>query len=195
VFCLPTSAGFTDIGTGQLSDCVLNHDGVVVDYVGDEILAMWGAPIDRDKHRELAVKAGLDMRDCPLGDVVNVASRVQSSTRQMGTTFLITESTAAKLPSTIETRKIRTVRFVNVERPIAVFEIPSKVDDNWRALKRGYEEGLAFFEEGRLREASQTLAGMINQFPEDTPAIQLLSDTVSGLSDTDFDPVCRLSKK
>ena len=220
----------------QLSDCVLNYEGVVVDYVGDEILAMWGAPIDRERHRELAVKAALDMLDCipelneqwesvlgeplsigiginsgeaqvgnigsdrkfkygPLGDVVNVASRVQSSTRQMGTTFLITESTAAKLPDEILTRKIRTVRFVNVERPIAVFEIPSKVDENWLALKQGYEEGLAFFEEGRLREASQSLAGMINQFPEDTPAIQLLSDTVSGLSDTDFDPVCQLSKK
>ena len=220
----------------QLSDCVLNHDGVVVDYVGDEILAMWGAPVDRERHQELAVKAGLDMLNClpainaqwesvlgepvsigigvnsgeaqvgnigsdrkfkygPLGDVVNVASRVQSSTRQLGTTFLVTESTAGRLPESIKNRKIRTVKFVNVERPIAVFEVPTNPDAGWSELQQGYEKGLALFEQGLLREASQSLAPIINQFPEDTPAIQLLSDAVSSLSKTDFDPVCQLSKK
>ena len=107
----------------------------------------------------------------------------------------MTESTAQNLPPEIPKRKIRTVRFVNVKRPIAVFEIPFGSDDHWLELKSIYEEGLAFFEEGRLREASQTLAGIINQFPDDTPAIQLLSDTVSGLSKPDFDPVLKLSKK
>ena len=27
-----------------LSDCVLAHEGVLVDYIGDELMAMWGAP-------------------------------------------------------------------------------------------------------------------------------------------------------
>ncbi len=29
---------------GALSDCVLAYDGVLVDYIGDELMAMWGAP-------------------------------------------------------------------------------------------------------------------------------------------------------
>src|SRR5262249_19084877 len=29
---------------GELSECVLAEGGVLVDYVGDEMLAMWGAP-------------------------------------------------------------------------------------------------------------------------------------------------------
>ena len=220
----------------ELSDCVFKHNGVVVDYVGDEILAMWGAPVDREGHHELAVKAALDMLDCipqlnsqwetilgeplqigiginsgtaqvgnigsdrkfkygPLGDVVNVASRVQSSTRQLGTTFLVTESIAEALPAEIPRRKIRTVRFVNVQRPIAVFEIPFNPNSDWLELQKIYEEGLGYFEQGRLREASQTVAGIINRYPEDAPAVQLLSDTVSGLSQSDFDWVLNLSKK
>ena len=29
---------------GTLSDCVAKHAGVLVDYIGDELMAMWGAP-------------------------------------------------------------------------------------------------------------------------------------------------------
>ena len=29
---------------GALSECVLRHHGVLVDYIGDGLMAMWGAP-------------------------------------------------------------------------------------------------------------------------------------------------------
>ncbi len=44
-----------------LSDCVLAHRGVLVDYIGDELLAMWGAPERQDDHARLACRAALDM--------------------------------------------------------------------------------------------------------------------------------------
>jgi adenylate cyclase len=44
-----------------LSDCVLEHRGVVVDYVGDEIMAMWGMPEESPNHAELACRAAFDM--------------------------------------------------------------------------------------------------------------------------------------
>jgi adenylate cyclase len=46
---------------GALSDCVLAHDGVVVDYIGDELMAMWGAPAPQDDHAELACCAAREM--------------------------------------------------------------------------------------------------------------------------------------
>ena len=44
-----------------LSDCVLAHRGVVVDYIGDELIAMWGAPKVEPEHARLACRAALEM--------------------------------------------------------------------------------------------------------------------------------------
>jgi adenylate cyclase len=46
---------------GALSDCVLAHRGVLVDYIGDELLAMWGAPEEQADHPRMACRAALDM--------------------------------------------------------------------------------------------------------------------------------------
>ncbi len=34
----------------ELSECVMQHDGVLVDYIGDELMAMWGAPGEQADH-------------------------------------------------------------------------------------------------------------------------------------------------
>jgi adenylate cyclase len=47
---------------GALSDCVLAHRGVLVDYIGDELMAMWGAPEIQEDHALLACRAALDMQ-------------------------------------------------------------------------------------------------------------------------------------
>ena len=54
---------FTLIGDvmNELSDCVLKHRGVLVDYVGDELLAMWGAPEEQPDHARLCCLAALDI--------------------------------------------------------------------------------------------------------------------------------------
>ena len=48
----------------ELSGCVRQHKGVLVDYVGDELLAMWGAPGQQPDHAALACRAALDMLAC-----------------------------------------------------------------------------------------------------------------------------------
>lgn len=46
---------------GSLSECVLKHQGVLVDYIGDEMIAMWGAPMPQADHARLACQAACDM--------------------------------------------------------------------------------------------------------------------------------------
>jgi adenylate cyclase len=46
---------------GVLSDSVLDHQGVLVDYIGDELMAMWGAPTTQPDHASRACRAALDM--------------------------------------------------------------------------------------------------------------------------------------
>ncbi|MGI9518054.1 MAG: adenylate/guanylate cyclase domain-containing protein [Pirellulaceae bacterium] len=55
-----TSRWVQDVLT-KLSDCVLKHEGVLVDYIGDELMAMWGAPDDQPDHASLACHAAIEM--------------------------------------------------------------------------------------------------------------------------------------
>ncbi len=45
----------------ELSQCVIDRDGVLVDYVGDELLAMWGAPGSQPDHAERAIETARSM--------------------------------------------------------------------------------------------------------------------------------------
>jgi class 3 adenylate cyclase len=47
---------------GLMVGCVLDHEGVVDKYMGDAILAVFGAPIPNPRHAEQAALAALDMR-------------------------------------------------------------------------------------------------------------------------------------
>jgi adenylate cyclase len=44
-----------------LSDCVVAEEGVLVDYIGDELMAMWGAPASQPDHAARACRAGIAM--------------------------------------------------------------------------------------------------------------------------------------
>jgi adenylate cyclase len=46
-----------------LTECILREDGVVVDYAGDGILAMWNAPAPQSDHAARACRAGQAMLD------------------------------------------------------------------------------------------------------------------------------------
>lgn len=46
---------------GEFSGRVIDLGGVLVDYTGDELLAMWGAPGDQPDHAERACRAALEM--------------------------------------------------------------------------------------------------------------------------------------
>jgi adenylate cyclase len=46
---------------GVFSECILAHRGVLVDYIGDELIAMWGAPKEEPEHPRLACLAALDI--------------------------------------------------------------------------------------------------------------------------------------
>jgi adenylate cyclase len=46
---------------GEMTDIIFRWDGTLDKFVGDEILAFWGAPISQENHAELAVKCALNM--------------------------------------------------------------------------------------------------------------------------------------
>jgi hypothetical protein len=210
---------------------------VVVDYIGDELMAMWGAPERQADHARLACQAAQAMLEClprlnavwqptigepfdlgigvntgparvgntgsrrkfkygPLGNTVNLASRVQGVTRYLRTHLLITGCTHAQVGPDVPARRLGKVRVVNIDSPVELYEVARPGCADWPILKEGYEKALADFESKDLRSAARTLGTLILEYPDDGPALVLLSRVVLALVDeAKFKPILELSEK
>ncbi len=223
---------------GVLSKCVLDQDGVLVDYVGDELMAMFGAPVDQADHAQRACRAALAMLESlpalqerwlhatqtpmgvgiginsgqarvgnvgsaikfkygPLGNTVNLASRVQGASKYLKAVVLITEATQAHLDASFATRRLCQVRVVNIEKPVALFEMVAAQPPAWTGLKSGYESALACFENKEFLQTAHLLGKLLPQHPQDGPTQALLSRAVQCLLEEPkhFDPIWELPGK
>lgn len=199
---------------GTLSDCVLQFDGVLVDYIGDELMAMWGAPAPQVDHAELACHAAREMtvvleeinarwarelggpvhlgiglnsgvarvgntgsrqkfKYGPLGDVVNVASRVQGATKYLGADCLITGETLDKLRPGAAVRRLARVRVVNIEHAIDLYELVARPPTDWDERRNRYDEALAALEREALEQAASYAQRLAADFPHDVAAAAL----------------------
>ena len=118
----------------EMAEAIQDHGGLVLQFIGDEIYAVFGAPIFRSDHPSRAFRSGLEMKRRLLelnkkfmeeglptlrhgigihtgealaanigspdrlsyllvGDTVNLASRLQSLTKELGTEMILSETT------------------------------------------------------------------------------------------------------
>jgi adenylate cyclase len=94
-----------------------------------------------------------------IGDAVNLASRIESMTKQYGADILICEQTLKRLTSSPRTRRIDVVRVRGQTRPTALFEILDHRAAEWTpefAQAIGlYEQGLDAYIAGSWSDAQQ----------------------------------------
>jgi adenylate cyclase len=223
---------------GALSECVLAHRGVLVDYVGDELMAMWGAPVEQPDQARLAAAAALDMlaqlpklnerwapvlggpmafgvglntgaarvgntgtqrkfKYGPLGNAVNLASRVQGATKYLKAPLLVTRATHARLGGALPARRVCAVRVVNIAEPVHLYELAPPDRPRWANLATAYEDALGRFERRDLDGAMRVLFQLLTDHPDDGPALVLLARAIAlrDLDPTAFDPVWELPGK
>jgi len=214
---------FLDLVSAQ----VIKHEGVVVDFIGDELLAMWGAPREQPNHAELACRAGLDILAAiaahdkrwieilgkplragvgintgearvgnvgssrkfkygPLGNTVNLASRVQGANKYLRTDMLITENTRLRLGKDFSTRRIRKVRVVNIGAPIDLFEVWTTAEPERERIARMYEGALALLEQGDYRLAARKAAELVQNVESEGPSLMLASQALQFATNPDL---------
>lgn len=208
----------------ELSHCVTKTDGVLVDYIGDELMAMWGAPAEQPDHASRACQSALDMLKLieplkerwkevtpdqfgfgigintgvarvgntgskvkfkygPLGNTVNLASRVQGITRKLGMPALITDSTAQAVGNQFDHRRLAVVRPVGITEPLGLHELKPNADHVWRDMATRYESALSDYLNSDLRGAARQLASLVDDHPEDNASVVLLGRVVQSLTE------------
>ena len=218
--------GYTTLAeTMQLADCyellsdvmetltqiVVCKRGIVVDYYGDGLLALWNAPLEQPNHADLACSAAVEMFEAlpavsekwksrlnrplelgigihtgpayvgnagtrsrikygPRGNTVNVASRVQTASKQLELPLVITASTQTKLSDKFFTLRVCTAKLPGLEKPAELFTAyPASEAAQVKSRLDQYTRALALFEAGAFDEAEQLLSELTSQ-GQATPA-------------------------
>jgi adenylate cyclase len=231
---------------GDVLECLTSQihkeGGVVVDYVGDGIMAMWNAPVLQPDHAlracraalamlgelpglnarwaqrigtDLALGIGLNTGEAlvgntgsrqrlkygPLGNTVNLASRVEGATKPMGVPVLVTGSTHAKVQGSFACRRLCKVRVVGIDKPVDLFELygtTTEADEGWLRRRDAYEQALRLYEQNRLSDACRALFPLL-EGPEgqhDKAALTLAARAIEGIrSGVEIDPIINLDFK
>jgi adenylate cyclase len=215
----------------ELSRRILDEQGVLVDYVGDEVLAMWGAPQDQPDQAARAVRAGLAMLAAlpevnarwqkvlggpteigvgintgpaqvgntgstfkfkygPLGNTVNLGSRVQGLTKYLKCPLLVTRATREGLGPEFLARRVVKARVVNIQEPVDLYEVEAAGSQQRRHLFAESEAALADLEAGDFALAARKAGTLLLDIVGDIPLLLTLSRATGAMMpDGHFDPV------
>jgi adenylate cyclase len=148
----------------EMVGIVMDNDGVVDKYIGDAIMAVFGAPVPKTDDAVHAVVAAVRMRQAlaklnvslksrglqtlrtgigihtgevvagnigserrmeytVIGDAVNLASRLESNTKELGVNVLISEDTYALVKHAITARPVREITVKGRAKPVMTYEV------------------------------------------------------------------------
>ncbi|HTR49295.1 MAG TPA: adenylate/guanylate cyclase domain-containing protein [Kofleriaceae bacterium] len=148
----------------EMVDCVMGEGGVVDKYIGDNIMAVFGAPVSRGDDAARAVRAAVHMREAlaklnarfeqlgrpklrfgiglhtgevvagnigsakrmeytVIGDAVNLASRLESKTKELGTDLLISDATYEKAKGVIDGEAAGEIKVKGREQAVQIYKV------------------------------------------------------------------------
>ena len=227
-------AGFTTISEGltperlvallndyltNMTDLVLKHGGVVDKYIGDAVMAFWGAPLPDPDHarkavvcalamrrrceelrpkwekeygQSVAARAGVNSGTCiagnmgskhkynytVMGDMVNLASRLEGANKPYGTYLMISEFTYALVRDVVDTRELDYMTVKGKDKPVRVYEVlgeSGQVDELTMRAIEVYEEALLLYRGRSFEKAIETFKKALEIKPTDGPSKMYIS--------------------
>jgi adenylate cyclase len=148
-----------------MADIILKHNGTIDKYIGDAIMAFWGAPVRMDDHAEQSVLAAQEMLEglkevnktlkdrgfglevkigigintgvatigeigsdkkknyTIVGDTVNLASRLESITKEYKTPLIFSEYTYERVKNRINGKLLGNVKVKGREQPVDIYTV------------------------------------------------------------------------
>lgn len=175
-----------------VAQAIIEHGGYINKFLGDGIMAIWGAPDGAPDHAELACAAVLEARravdrqvramadvslalragvasgsaivgDCgapprlhdytAIGDVVNIAARLEDIGPAIGVPLLMTQATARALSTTghARARCLGPMQLPGREQIVRVFQLCEGAG----AAEQQLEAAIALFEQGAFAQGAQ----------------------------------------
>jgi class 3 adenylate cyclase/HAMP domain-containing protein len=203
----------------SMVDIIMNRKGIIDKYIGDAIMAFWGAPVKHDDDALQSVLAGLDMMDevevfnahqreigkpefrigiginygvvtvgnigCErkmdytvIGDMVNLASRMEGLTKTYHQPILISESLHMKVQDALPCRLLDTVAVKGKTRGVKIFTVRRSLKPEEERVWSLHNEGMELYYARKFKEAEQKFKAVLEIDPEDFNARQLLDRCV-----------------
>jgi class 3 adenylate cyclase len=113
-----------------------------------------------------------------MGDVVNLASRLEGANKLYGTRNLVSKRTIAAAGTAIEVREIDRVVVAGQTQSEVVFEVlgcKGELSSQQLSMRNNYLKGLAAYREQRWEDAVHALNASLEAMPGDGPSTALLS--------------------
>jgi adenylate cyclase len=204
---------------GEMTDVVFARAGLLDKYIGDAVMAFWGAPMETPDHAARCCNAALDMQASlarlnesweaaglprlvvrigistgeavvgnfgsarrfsytAVGDVVNLASRLEHLNEDYDTRIMLTDATLAALGDDFICREIDHVQVRGRAQAATVYElIGRRADDGDGSLARraaAFEEAVRAARAGDLPDALGRLEKLAAVHPRDAAVARLL---------------------
>ena len=220
-----------------MTDIIEEHGGFVDKYIGDAIVAVFGAPLDDPDHAANAVRAalrcstqlaelehvstafggtvrqriGLNTGEAlvgnigsrrrfnytVMGDMVNLASRLEGANKFFSTTVIASETTRNAAGDAFEWRELDAIRVKGRVQEVKIYEplgLAGAVSPEQRARTAAYAGGLARY---RARDFAGA-AAQFAQFQDDPPAARFAErarELAQHPPAPDWEPVNALEEK
>ncbi|MBK9035382.1 MAG: CHASE2 domain-containing protein [Myxococcales bacterium] len=226
----------------HMTDLVLEHGGVVDKYIGDAVMAFWGAPIPNQDHAAAAIRCAIAMRDrCAelrpgwrakfgvdlfaraglssgdavvgnmgsrhkynytvMGDMVNLASRLEGANKPYGTSLMISEACYARVKDLVVTRELDFLAVKGKEQPVRVYEVFAEVGQvgaDVIALTEAFGAALARYRARDFAGAQAAFEAILVNTPDDGPSktyVERCRQLAAEPPSDDWDGVWHLKEK
>jgi adenylate cyclase len=160
----------------EMVTIIIDEGGVVDKYIGDAIMAVFGAPVPGADDALHAVRAAVRMRAAletlnkrmeergkpqfktgigihtgtvvagnigsesrmeytVIGDTVNLASRLEGKTKELGVGLVISEDTKERLEGKLVVRRLSEIHVKGREKPVVVYEVTGMVEGHTKSAE------------------------------------------------------------